>query len=169
MVRAAIPDQEPPAGVLGHGVRHGQFGIDRQVLRHPVQENDAHALGFRLIGEPVEGFDIELINLRVSQINGCAYCVQYHISNLQELGVAPAKVNLTVAWEEAGIFSEREEAAFAWAEALTLIAETHVPDAAYEAARLVFSELELAGLTAVICAINSWNRIAVTFRYTPEI
>ena len=112
---------------------------------------------------------IELINLRVSQINGCAYCVQYHISNLQELGVAPAKMNLVVAWEEAGIFSEREEAAFAWAEALTLIAETHVPDASFEAARLVFSELELAGLTAAVCAINSWNRIAVTFRYAPEI
>src|SRR4051794_8246318 len=112
---------------------------------------------------------IELINLRVSQINGCAYCVQYHISNLQELGVAPAKMNLVVAWEEAGIFSEREEAAFAWAEALTLIAETHVPDAAYEAASAVFSDRELASLTTAIATINVWNRFAVTYRFPPEI
>jgi AhpD family alkylhydroperoxidase len=112
---------------------------------------------------------VNLIYLRVSQINGCAYCVQSHISDLQEMNVAPAKINLVVAWEESGIFSEREEAAFAWAEALTLIAETHVPDAAYEAVRTVFSEREIVGLTAAICAINSWNRMAVTFRYAPEI
>ena len=112
---------------------------------------------------------IELINLRVSQINGCAYCVQYHISNLQEIGTTPAKINLVVTWEEAGIFSEREEAAFAWAEALTLIAGTHVPDTAFEAARKVFSEQELVCLTAAVCAINSWNRISVSFRYAPEI
>jgi len=112
---------------------------------------------------------IELVNLRVSQINGCAYCVQYHISNLQEIGTTPAKINLVVTWEEAGIFSEREEAAFAWAEALTLIAGTHVPDTAFEAARKVFSEQELVCLTAAVCAINSWNRISVSFRYAPEI
>jgi AhpD family alkylhydroperoxidase len=118
------------------------------------------------------GLEPELINLiylRVSQINGCAYCVQSHISDLQEMQAAPAKINLVVAWEEAGIFSEREEAAFAWAEALTLIAEDHVPDAAFAAVREHFSEQEIVGLTAHICAINCWNRMAVSFRYAPEI
>jgi AhpD family alkylhydroperoxidase len=122
-------------------------------------------------GEPagLEEELIGLINLRASQINGCAYCVHMHIGELQELGVPQAKINLVVAWEEAGIFSEREQAALAWTEALTLIAETHVPDRAYEAARSVFSDLEMVGLTAAISTINVWNRIAVTFRYPPAI
>ena len=111
---------------------------------------------------------LELIHLRCSQINGCAYCVQYHISNLQKLGVAPEKINLLVTWREAGIFSEREEAAFAWAETLTLLADTHVPDEAYEAARAVFSELELAGLTTAVATINVWNRFSVAYRFAPE-
>lgn len=112
---------------------------------------------------------IELVNLRASQINGCAYCVQYHTSNLREMGVADAKITLTVAWQEAGIFSERELAAFTWTEAITLIARDHVPDAAYEAARAVFSEPELVGLTAAIATINVWNRFGVAFRYAPEV
>jgi AhpD family alkylhydroperoxidase len=112
---------------------------------------------------------IELVNLRASQINGCAYCVQYHTQNGRELGIPQEKLTLVVAWEEAGIFSTREEAALAWTETLTLIAETHVPDAAYAAVREVFSEQEVVWLTAAISAINVWNRIAVTFRYVPEI
>jgi AhpD family alkylhydroperoxidase len=112
---------------------------------------------------------IELVNLRTSQINGCAYCVQYHTENLREMGVSQAKLTLVVAWEEAGIFSEREQAALSWAETVTLIAQDHVPAARYEEARAVFSELELVALTAAIAAMNVWNRIAVTFRYAPEI
>lgn len=112
---------------------------------------------------------LELINLRASQINGCAYCVQYHSSNLRQRGVSLDKIALVAAWEEAGIFSEREEAAFAWTEALTLIATTHVPDAAYIAARQVFSEHELAALTVAISAINVWNRFAISFRYPPDM
>ena len=112
---------------------------------------------------------IELVNLRVSQINGCAYCVQYHITNGLEMGVPPEKMNLVVVWREAGIFSEREEAALAWAETLTLVAETHVPDEDYQTARSVFPELELAALTTAVCAINVWNRISIAYRYAPEI
>ena len=112
---------------------------------------------------------IELINLRVSQINGCAYCVHYHTHHGRGMGIPDAKLTLVVTWEEAGIFSEREEAALAWAEALTLIAATHVPDAAYEAAQAVFSEQELAGLTTAVIAINAWNRISVSYRYAPDI
>ena len=112
---------------------------------------------------------LELVNLRCSQINGCAWCVQYHFDHLQKLGTAPAKINQVVTWSEAGIFSEREEAALAWAETLTLLAETHVPDAAYDAARAVFSEHELAGLTVAVATINVWNRFNVAYRFPPEI
>lgn len=112
---------------------------------------------------------IELVYLRTSQINGCAYCVQYHTSNLREMSVSEAKRTLVVTWEEAGIFSEREQAALSWAETVTLIAHDHVPLAKYEAARAVFSEFELVGLTTAIAAMNVWNRIAVTFRYAPEV
>ena len=112
---------------------------------------------------------LELTKLRASQLNGCAYCVQLHTATGRELGIPEAKLTLIVTWREAGIFSEREQAALAWAEELTLLAERHVPDAAYEAAREVFTELELAGLTAVIATINVWNRIAVTYRYAPEV
>jgi AhpD family alkylhydroperoxidase len=112
---------------------------------------------------------LELINLRCSQINGCAWCVQYHASNLRKLGVDEAKLTLLVTWSESGIFSEREQAAFAWAESLTLLADTHVPDEAYEAASAVFSDLELACLTTAIATINVWNRINVSYRFAPEV
>jgi AhpD family alkylhydroperoxidase len=112
---------------------------------------------------------IELVCLRTSQINGCAYCVQMHTEKLREMGVPQAKLTLAVTWEEAGIFSEREQAALSWAETVTLIAQDHIPMAKYEAARAVFSDLELAGLTTAIAAMNVWNRIAVTFRYAPQI
>ena len=135
----------------------------------PATKQAIIALGDSVEGAGLEPELLELVNLRCSQINGCAYCVQYHISNLQELGTAPAKINLVVAWREAGIFSAREEAAFAWAESLTLIAETHVPDADYDAARAVFSEQELASLTAAVATINVWNRFSVAYRFAPEI
>jgi alkylhydroperoxidase family enzyme len=97
------------------------------------------------------------------------------------VGTAQARVENTAFWRmvpatkraiiarEAGIFSAREEAAFAWAESLTLIAETHVPDADYDAARAVFSEQELASLTAAVATINVWNRFSVAYRFAPEI
>jgi AhpD family alkylhydroperoxidase len=127
------------------------------------------ALGKSADAAGLEPALIGLVNLRASQINGCAYCVQMHIVELQELGFPQEKINLVVAWQEAGIFSEREEAALAFTEALTLIAETHVPDETYEAASSVFSGTELVGLTAAISTINVWNRISVTFRFPPEV
>jgi len=110
---------------------------------------------------------IELVYLRSSQINGCAYCVDMHADALRGMGVPQQKIDLAFAWEEAGIFSEREQAALAWAETLTLIAQDHVPLAKYDAVHAVFSELEVAGLTTAIAGINVWNRIAVTYRYVP--
>jgi AhpD family alkylhydroperoxidase len=112
---------------------------------------------------------LELVRLRVSQINGCAYCVQYHTANGRDAGVPEAKLTLTVVWREAGIFTEREQAALAWAESLTLVAATRIPDEDYLAVSRAFDEQELAYLTAAINLINVWNRFSVAFRFPPEV
>ncbi len=112
---------------------------------------------------------LELSNLRASQINGCAYCVHYHISNLRELGVPPEKIDLVVVWEEAGIFSERESAVLVWTEALTRIADARVPDETYARVSSVLTDQELVTLTASVCAINVWNRLSISFRFPPEV
>ncbi len=126
----------------------------------------------RALGESAEqaGLDpglLELVRLRASQINGCAFCVQYHINLALGYGVPRRKLDLVAVWEEAGIFDEREMAALSWAETLTLLAETHAPDAAYDAARAVFDDRELASLTVAIATINVWNRISVAYRFPP--
>src|SRR3954471_2651146 len=100
---------------------------------------------------------LELIKLRASQINGCAFCVQYHILQGESLGVSADKLNLVVVWREAPQFSPRERAALAWTEALTLLADG-VSDEVYAQATAEFSEKELAYLTSAIASINVWNR-----------
>ncbi|MCJ0766156.1 carboxymuconolactone decarboxylase family protein [Variovorax terrae] len=112
---------------------------------------------------------VELVYLRVSQINGCAYCLDMHTRDLTKKGVSVQKLALVQAWSEAGsIFSAREQAALAWAETVTLVAQTHVPDAAFEAAAAVFSEKELADLTMAISLMNAYNRLAISFRREPD-
>jgi AhpD family alkylhydroperoxidase len=112
---------------------------------------------------------LELIKIRVSQINGCAFCLAMHTTDARKLGESDERMQLLNAWREAPVFSERERAALAWAEAVTLITEGHVPDAVYEQARRHFSEKALVDLTAAAVAINSWNRIAIAFRATPQV
>src|SRR6188472_1654420 len=109
---------------------------------------------------------LELIKLRASQINGCAFCVQYHILEGEKLGVPADKLNLVVVWREAPQFSPRERAALAWTEALTLISEG-VSDEVYAEASAEFSEKELAYLTSAVASINVWNRFGAAFRWTP--
>src|SRR5213595_3699136 len=106
---------------------------------------------------------LELIKLRASQINGCAFCVQYHILSL---GVTTDKLNLVVVWREAPMFSARERAALAWTEALTLVAEG-VSDEVFAEVSAQFSEKELAYLSSAIASINVWNRLGVAYRWTP--
>jgi AhpD family alkylhydroperoxidase len=108
----------------------------------------------------------ELIKLRASQINGCAFCVQYHILESEKLGVPADKLNLVVVWREAPQFSARERAALAWTEALTLLADG-VSDEVYAQASAEFSEQELAYLTSAVASINVWNRFGAAFRWTP--
>jgi AhpD family alkylhydroperoxidase len=109
---------------------------------------------------------LELIKLRASQINGCAFCVQYHILQAERFGVPVDKLNLVVVWREAPQFSARERAALAWTEALTLLTGG-VSDEIYEQVRKEFSDKELTYLTSAIASINVWNRFGVAYRWTP--
>jgi AhpD family alkylhydroperoxidase len=112
---------------------------------------------------------VELVYLRVSQINNCAYCLDMHTRELLKKGQKLEKLALVQAWAEAGdLFSERERAALAWAETVTRVAETGVPDEAYRAARAVFEEKELVDLTIAIGLMNAYNRLAIGFRNTPQ-
>jgi AhpD family alkylhydroperoxidase len=111
---------------------------------------------------------LELIKLRASQINGCAFCVQFHILQAESLGVAVDKLNLVVVWREAPQFSARERAALAWTEALTTLTGG-VSDEVYAQASAEFSEKELTYLTSAIASINVWNRFGVAYRWTPPL
>jgi len=112
---------------------------------------------------------LDLVYLRVSQINGCAYCLDMHTRDLVKKGVTIDKLALVQAWREAGkVFSEREKAALAWAETVTRVARTGVPDADFQAASAVFGEKELVDLTFAIGLMNTYNRLAISFRNTPE-
>ena len=136
--KAQAPDAYEIVSALGRAA--AKAGIDKQLL--------------------------ELIKLRASQINGCAFCVQYHILQGESLGMPADKLNLVVVWREAPQFSARERAALAWTEALTLLADG-VSDEVYAQARAEFSEKELAYLTSAIASINVWNRFGVAYRWTP--
>jgi AhpD family alkylhydroperoxidase len=111
---------------------------------------------------------IDLVYLRVSQINGCAFCLDSHSRDLLKTGLAVEKLVLVPAWREAGsLFDRREQAALAWAETVTRVAETEVPDADFQAAAAVFDEKELTDLTIAIGLMNLYNRLAISFRKTP--
>jgi AhpD family alkylhydroperoxidase len=109
---------------------------------------------------------LELIKLRASQINGCAYCVQHHILLGERLGLSADKLNLVVVWREAPQFSARERAALAWTEALTVLTDG-VSDEVYAQACAEFSDQELAYLTSAVASINVWNRYGAAYRWTP--
>src|ERR1700691_4105106 len=132
---AMAPDAYETVAALGHAA--AKAGIDRQLL--------------------------ELIKLRASQINGCAFCVQFHILQSERLGIAADKLNLVVVWRESPVFSARERAALAWTEALTLLTQG-VSDEVYAQASAEFSERELAYLSSAVASINAWNRLGVAYR-----
>jgi AhpD family alkylhydroperoxidase len=107
---------------------------------------------------------IELVKTRASQINGCAFCINMHTQDARKQGETEQRLYLLNAWHESPLYTDRERAALAWTEALTLIAETHAPDNLYEDVRAHFSEAETVNLTMLIAAINAWNRLAIAFR-----
>ncbi len=110
---------------------------------------------------------IDLIKLRASQINGCAYCIDMHTKDARARGESEQRLYELVAWRETPFYTERERAALAWTEAVTLIAVEHVPDEVYKQAREQFTEQELVNLTLALVAINGWNRFAISFRTVP--
>lgn len=107
---------------------------------------------------------IELVKMRTSQINGCAFCLDMHSRDAREAGESERRLYVLPAWRETTLFTPREQAALAWTEALTLITDGHASDADYEFAKSQFSDAELVNLTLAITTINAWNRFAIGFR-----
>ena len=107
---------------------------------------------------------LELVKLRASQVNGCAYCVDMHTKDARANGGTEQRLYAVVVWREAPFFTERERAALAWTEALTLVSQEQVPDSVFEIARKEFSDKEFVDLTMAVIAINGWNRLAISFR-----
>ena len=122
--------------------------------------------GVRRLGLPERL--LHLIRLRASQINGCAYCIAMHTREARADGEDQRRLDLLQSWHECDLFDEREEAALAWTEALTRVAETHAPATAYELLAAAFDEKERVAVTLAITTINAWNRFAIGFRAVPE-
>ncbi|MDX9864379.1 MAG: carboxymuconolactone decarboxylase family protein [Anaerolineaceae bacterium] len=110
---------------------------------------------------------LELVKLRASQINGCAYCIDMHTKDARNRGESEQRLYGLSAWRETPFYTERERAALLWTEAVTRISENHVPDAIYDHAQQHFTEKEIVDLTLAVIAINSWNRLAISFRTPP--
>jgi AhpD family alkylhydroperoxidase len=108
-----------------------------------------------------------LVELRTSQINGCAYCVDLHSRQAREHGETQQRLDCLCVWRETAFFDERERAALAWAETVTNVSETGIPDAAYEEVKQHFADKDLVDLTLIIATMNAWNRMAISFRANP--
>ncbi|CAD6530140.1 carboxymuconolactone decarboxylase family protein [Paraburkholderia sabiae] len=128
----------------------------------PTQYKSLYAVSQSLAGSSLGGQLIELVQTRVSQINGCAYCLDMHVRELRKGGESWQRLNVLSAWRETEFFSAREKAAFAWAETMTRLADGHVDrDAEFEALREHFTDAEIVELTWAVAAINAWNRMAI--------
>lgn len=112
---------------------------------------------------------VELVKIRASQLNGCAFCLHMHLADARKYGEDQERLDVLAAWKEVPCFSERERAALTWTEALTQVAEDGVSDDVFSQVRAQFNDAELAGLTSAIVAINGWNRIAVGFQFSPDV
>ena len=132
------------------GVYHAMLGIEHYLQQCELEETLQN-----------------LIKLRVSQINGCAYCIDMHWKDLKAAGESEQRLYGLDAWEESPYYSDRERAALGWAEAVTNIQEGHVPDAVFERVKQVFNDKEIADLTLAVTAINSWNRLSIAARTVP--
>src|ERR1700745_3001581 len=122
------------------------------------------ALETQIASSGLEQSLMELVKTRASQINGCAFCINMHTEDARKRGETEQRIYLLNAWHESPLYSDRERAALAWPESVTLIAETHAPDDVYEQVRAQFSEEETVNLTMLIATINAWNRMAISFR-----
>jgi AhpD family alkylhydroperoxidase len=132
------------------GALQALFGLEKYLAKSAIEKDLQH-----------------LIKFRVSQINGCAYCLDMHSKDLRAAGETEQRLYMLDAWRESPFYTERERAALAWAEAVTLITDGHVSDEVYEQAKDQFSEEELIDLTICVTTINTWNRVSIAFRTTP--
>ena len=137
---------------------------DELLPGRPRHHQSARALEAQIQASGLDKSLIELVKTRASQINGCAFCINMHTQDARKQGETEQRLYLLSAWRESPLYTDRERAALAWTEAVTLIAETHAPDDLYEDVRAHFSEAETVNLTMLIGAINAWNRIAIAFR-----
>jgi AhpD family alkylhydroperoxidase len=122
------------------------------------------ALESQIQSSGLEQSMIELVKTRASQINGCAYCIDMHTKDARKRGETEQRLYLLDAWREAPVYTDRERAALAWTDAVTLISKTHAPDDVYTEVRAHFSEAETVNLTMLIATINAWNRLSISFR-----
>jgi len=145
--------------------------IDYKSFRDTVPEfaTSMAAITHALKNSGIEPELRELIKIRASQLNGCAFCVQFHLNDARKINVPAAKLDLLATWREAGIFSPRECAALEWTERITLLAHHHIDDASYAALQEQFNPREIGFLTVAIAQINAWNRVAAPLRFTPPI
>jgi AhpD family alkylhydroperoxidase len=134
----------------------------------PRATSDLVTLSRTVHGSGMEPGLLHLVSLRVSQMNGCSYCVDLHYRDALAKDVPPRKVNAVAAWRDAPFFTERERAALAWAETLTRMDAEAAPDAIYDQVAARFDDAELANLTYGVAAINAWNRVSVGFRRSPD-
>ena len=132
------------------GVYQAMYGLEQYLKQCGLEESLLH-----------------LIKLRASQINGCAYCLDMHWKDSKAIGESDQRLYELNAWEEAPFYSDRERAALAWTEAVTRVADSHVPDEVYEEVKKQFSEKEIADLTLAVASINAWNRLSISARVTP--
>ena len=141
-----------------HAARINPFRTSPEAFK-PMQDLEA-----AIKASGLEPLLIDLVKMRASQINGCAYCLHMHSRDARAQGETEERLYLLNAWEESSYYTPRERAALAWTEALTRITEGHAPDAAYEAVVAEFTDAEIVKLSLVITTINAWNRIAIGFR-----
>jgi AhpD family alkylhydroperoxidase len=135
----------------------------------PKQIKALYAASQAVLGGDLERSLIDLIHMRASQINGCAFCLAMHAAEAKAHGEQEVRLHLLPAWRETALFTPRERAALAWTEALTRVADTHAPDADYALVRDAFSEAEIVQLTVAIGMINLWNRLQIAVRAAPVI
>jgi AhpD family alkylhydroperoxidase len=145
--------------------------IQRQAIYRlqPAIPSSLRGLGQAPVTAGLDKKLLELVKLRASQLNGCAFCLNMPNVEARKLGERQERLDLVAAWREAPCFDRRERAALAWTEALTLVARDHVPDDVYAMAKASFSDEEFVNLTAAVVAINGWNRVAIAFRFMPPV
>jgi AhpD family alkylhydroperoxidase len=154
----------------GNATREGDFSMSSR-LTHVEAGSGAYRVMSQLEQYVrncgLEASLIELVKIRASQINGCAFCLDRHTKDARAAGESEQRIYLLSAWKESPFYSERERAALEWTEAVTLIAKDHVPDEVYAAVHPHFSDEELVNLTLAVSTINAWNRFAISFRSEP--